>query len=284
MLRGDGDGRRWAGDGASDIEYAFAGATQPEPEEHPAIPNKRARSYFFLLCQLQPDELFQAFKGAVKRSQAYLQVSGGLPHTRIPLGDNPDAETNETMEGGVDTMCRASIGDLKYHESVVKKYPHLVVQFEAMEDLVDQKGFGIGGIGGDERGTRVTHIVTYKTPFRVNGQQVLLSLGLGNFGIKTLFSYPFLKSIRSTIMLESSTLVIGLLRTAFQMVIKQPERAATAPSATEGVPVALMASAPKAVQQLGEISARLDSAMRDLGWTLVPKWSKIPRLKPPAAD
>ena len=70
---------------------------------------------------------------------------------------------------------------------------------------------GIGKGGNSEGGNKISHIITYKTPFRVNIQKLLVSIGLGDITTKTLFSYLFLKDLKATIMLESSTLVIRLL-------------------------------------------------------------------------
>ena len=43
-----------------------------------------------------------------------------------------------------------------------------------MDDFIDQKGFGmgIGGIKGGYMGAKVMHIITYKTPFFVNRNQM----------------------------------------------------------------------------------------------------------------
>eukprot|EP00957_Ditylum_brightwellii_P072671 5522580-Ditylum_brightwellii.AAC.1 len=81
-------------------------------------------------------------------------------------------------------MCGACVGNLDYHRSIAEKRPHLIEQFESLDDLVDQQPFGIGGIGSDQDGgqqstARITHIISYKTPYRLNGQRVLITIGLG---------------------------------------------------------------------------------------------------------
>ena len=140
-------------------------------------------------------------------------------------------------------MCGASIGSLKYHETFIKKHPKLVAQFINLDDSPDQNSFTIGGIDGKE-GTKVTHEVSYKTPYKIDGQQLLISLGLGDFGVKTLFSYPFLKYIESSILLESNTLVSGALGESFKLTIKRPEMPYAAASAPEEITLALAALAP----------------------------------------
>ena len=147
------------------------------------------------------------FAASIKRSKAFLLISEALPFIAFQLGDTLNVNTSATLEGGVDTMCGASIGNLDYHRLVYERNPEMVVQFEALADLSDQQGFGIGGIDGNADGAKVTHIITYRTPYMVNGAQLFISLGLGNFGIKTLFSYPLLKALKATILLESGTLI-----------------------------------------------------------------------------
>ena len=185
-----------------------------------------------------------------------------------------DSEINQILEGGCDTMCGASIGNLAYHRSVKEKFPHLVAQFECMADLMDQKEFGIGGIEGG--GQKVTHIITYKTPFFVNGKQMYISLGLGDFGIQTLFSFPFLKKLKATIMLESGTVVSGLLGTAFKLTIKRPDTIGMAPSVSEGIPVALLAKAPLITQTLAVVSSDLTTAFKGLAINKEVAWREDP--------
>ena len=241
---------------------AFAGVTTSGVKR---VRTGATKLYSVLITTFQRGEDWTtyAFNGAVQRSKAYLPVSEGLPFVAFQLGEVMDPESSEVLEGGCDSMCGASIGNLKYHKNVVAKYPHLVAQYACLDDLADQKGFDIGGIDG-RGGTRVTHIVSYKTPYKKDGKQVLITLGLGDFGVKTLFSYPFLKSLKASILLESGTLVCGAIGTAFKMSIKRPELPTEAPTASAGVPVALMAPAPNMASQLSAMSSTLISAFKEL--------------------
>eukprot|EP00957_Ditylum_brightwellii_P141401 10773686-Ditylum_brightwellii.AAC.1 len=65
-------------------------------------------------------------------------------------------------------------------------------------------------------------------------------------------------------MLESCTLVSGLLGTAFKLTVKQPELVREAPTATQGIPTVLMAKAPRTVAQLAAVSSTVSSALADL--------------------
>ena len=107
-------------------------------------------------------------------------------------------------------MCGASIGRLKYHDKFIKNNPHLVAQFINLENSPYHNGFNIGGIDG-KGGTKVSHLASHKTPYEIDGYQVLISLELGDFGVKIFFSYPFLKLIKASILLDNNTLVSGAL-------------------------------------------------------------------------
>ena len=211
-----------------------------------------------------PEPTVKSFNGEVVRSKAYLQVSEGLPCVSFPLGDDLSEDNQPTLEGGCDSMCGANIGNYKYHASFVQKNPQLVAQFIDLEEAVDQNSFTIGGIEGNG-GTRVTHLVSYKTPYRINSKVVIISLGLGDFVVRTLFSYPFPKSLKASILLESNTLVCGALGAAFKLTIKRPEPpSASAPTASDGIPIALMAKASKSVETLSSMSEQLTNAFAQM--------------------
>eukprot|EP00957_Ditylum_brightwellii_P189444 14419942-Ditylum_brightwellii.AAC.1 len=103
------------------------------------------------------------------------------------------------------------MGNLAYHRSLVKKHPNLVAQFVALAELADQNPFIIGGVNirGEDQEQHSTSITTisYKIPFCVNGRQLLVSIGLGDVAINTIFSYQLLCSLKAMIMFESNTLI-----------------------------------------------------------------------------
>ena len=107
-------------------------------------------------------------------------------------------------------------------------------------------------------------MVSYKTPYKIDGQQVLISLGLGDFGVKTLFSYPFLKFIKASILLESNTLGSGSLGEDFKLTIKRPEMPTSAAFSPEGILLALAAMSPQLVQVLAAISAQLTAGFKKM--------------------
>eukprot|EP00957_Ditylum_brightwellii_P101605 7743772-Ditylum_brightwellii.AAC.2 len=67
-----------------------------------------------------------ALQGTVQCSKVFLQVSEALPHLSISLGDNIDTESCPVLEEGADTMCRAYMGNLVHHCSIMENHPSLM--------------------------------------------------------------------------------------------------------------------------------------------------------------
>ena len=100
-----------------------------------------------------------------------------------------------------------------------------MAKFKSLEDLTDQNPFVIDGIGkgGNSEGrTKIYHTITYKTPFRIIVQKVLVSIRLRDISNTTLLSYLLTKALKATIIPESSTLVSRMIEKAFKINIKPP--------------------------------------------------------------
>ena len=128
-------------------------------------------------------------------------MSQKLPHIHLPLGDPEEEEgqVGATLVSLVDTGAGLNLGNLEYHKSVAERHPKLVSQFAYLKDMEDMETFSISGVGGgkegeeDRGGIDVTAVITYNTPFVVNGQQVTVSFALGEgVACNTIFSCPFL--------------------------------------------------------------------------------------------
>ena len=89
-------------------------------------------------------------------------------------------------------------------------------------------------------GFNVTTSITYKTPFVVNKQLVTVYLAIGEVvSCNTIFSWPFLKTIKSSIMTKNNYLFNGLLGDQFKMDIMVPQIYKESPKASEAIPVSL---------------------------------------------
>ena len=184
------------------------------------------KRYLSLLGFMMPyQSQAMAFEGSVKQSTVFLQVSLALRHFSLLLGDDPNDKENPYLEGGADKIFRTCVRNLGHHQYVAHKYPHLVAKFKSLEDLTDQNPFVIDGIGkgGNSEGrTKISHTITYKTPFRIIVQKVLVSIRLRDISNTTLLSYLLTKALKATIIPESSTLVSRMIEKAFKINIKPP--------------------------------------------------------------
>ena len=98
----------------------------------------------------------------------------------------------------------------------------------------------------------------------MSGEQVCISIGLGNFGIRNLYSYPLLKVLKAMVMFDSGTLVISNLGTSFKLVIKRPKLVAISPTAGEGIPLALFFATTHTSAARNYISSNLTDAFQIL--------------------
>ena len=83
----------------------------------------------------------------------------------------------------------------------------------------------------------------------VNGTPLTVSLTIGGgVACNTTFSWPFLKTIKASIMTENNALVSGLLGEHFNLDMIVPQISKEAPTTSEGLPVSL----PVSIQGLEE--------------------------------
>ena len=86
----------------------------------------------------------------------------------------------------------------------------------------------------------MTAVIIYKNPFMVNGQPVAVSLALGEgVACNTIFSWPFLQTIKVSKLTDDNTLVIGLMGEKFNMEMLVTQRANEAPKTSEGMSIQL---------------------------------------------
>ena len=72
----------------------------------------------------------------------------------------------------------------------------------------------------------------------VNGKPVTVSLAIvEGVAFNTIFSWPFLQTIKASIMIKDYDLVCGLLGEQFRLEMMVPQRAKEAPKTSEGLPV-----------------------------------------------
>ena len=128
------------------------------------------------------------------------------------------------MFGLCDTGYGMNLINLYYHHSVTERHPNLVQKFVHLKYLYYLGPFNIYELNGAKEieqgkgGVDVTAVITYKTPFVVNLQQVIVSLALGEaVEFNTIFSWSFLKTMKASIMTVNNALVSGLLGYQFKL-------------------------------------------------------------------
>ena len=122
------------------------------------------------------------------------------------------------MYGLADTGARLNLVNIEYHQSVAERHRKLVLKFLYLKDLDDVDPFNISGVDDGKEseqgkgGVDVTTVITYKNPFMVNRKLVIVSLDLEEgVAYNTIFSCPFLHTIKASITTKKNALVSGLL-------------------------------------------------------------------------
>ena len=130
--------------------------------------------------------------------------------------------------------------NVEFHQSVVEHYPNLVLKFTYLKDLGDLDPFNISGVDrGKERKQGklvldINTIISYKNPFMINRQPVVVSFSLGEgVACNTIFSCPFLQIIEISIMTKNNDLINGLLGEQFNLEIMVTQRAKESPKISE---------------------------------------------------
>jgi hypothetical protein len=158
-----------------------------------------------------------------------LSISQQMPHIRIKVGWNNDA----SLFAMIDTGAGLSLGRLSYHADIFKKRPHLVSSFVYLKDDPDMPEFDIGGVDQYGNTTRVTAVIVYITPFRVNGSSVTLSIGLSaSASTNTIIGLPFLRAAEAALIMsprDDESMVAQKLGVTFKIEYAVPLRADTTP-------------------------------------------------------
>ena len=108
-------------------------------------------------------------------------------------------------------------------------------------------------------------IITYKTPYVVNGQPVVVSFGLKEgVACNMVFSYPFLSALKASVIFDNMTLMSGWLGEALSLEAMVPMQAAQAPSVPAGVPGAFQATqSPGVAHEMMRFSRKISSLVMD---------------------
>jgi hypothetical protein len=145
----------------------------------------------------------------------------------------------------IDSGASLNVGRTEYHASIAKQRPDLVHHFAYLKDCEGMQPFGIGSVNGDGPSTTIDAAITYKTPYVYQGRPVVVTFALGNsIATNSILSFPFLQSIKATIMFENMTCVSAALGDSFRLEAMVPLRADTAPIIPTEAPAAYISKTP----------------------------------------
>lgn len=156
-----------------------------------------------------------------------LNISQVMPHINIPIGKSQRAATLCCM---LDSGAGLSLGRLSYHKSIYKRHPELVHQWIDLKDSSSMEEFTIGGIDAKGTPTKVTSMISYLTPFTVNGQAVHIQFALAeDVASNAIVGLPFLRSTNSSVLFEHDTMVAQKLGHTFKIFYQVPHQSEVAP-------------------------------------------------------
>ena len=160
-----------------------------------------------------------------------LRVSQIMPHARVLVGK----KGKSTLEAMIDTGAGLNLGRLHYHENISKQHPDIVHKFQWIKDMQALEEFNIGGVDAKSTGElAVKAVISYYTPYTVDGQTVTIAFGLAaSAAANTIIGLPFLRSTKTTVYLDdetSSTVVLQLLGVSLPIAYHPPLMADMAPS------------------------------------------------------
>jgi hypothetical protein len=229
-------------------------------------------AYNFLGVPLLPEARMTAYQATLKRLNSEIQMSHVLPHLRFCISPptNDESKPNGTTLALVDTGAGLNVGRLSYHQSIFQRAPHLVHDFAFLKDCEGIEPFGLGGVvkgDSEQAGKDIEAIITYKTPYILNGREVLVSLGLGkDVACNTILSWPFLQSLNASLITESQVVILGRLGAVLPYDNMVPLRANVAPANAAGAPPSFLTREPSVqcpdiVAMVTQLQQRIDETL-----------------------
>ena len=181
-----------------------------------------------------------------------LSISQVMPHVNIPIGKSNRAATLSCM---VDSGAGLSIGRLSYHKSIYQRHPELVHRWIELKDSANMEEFTIGGIDAKGVPTKVTSMISYVTPFTINGQAVNIQFALAeDVASNAIVGLPFLRSTNSSVLFEHDTMVSQKLGYTFKVFYQVPHQSEVAPMTSPGATATFPATIVTPPQVSKEIS------------------------------
>lgn len=137
-----------------------------------------------------------------KSLRVKLSISQVMPHIRLPIG----IKSEGSLFAMIDTGAGLNLGRLSYHKGIFESHPHLVATFAYIKDVENLSEFDIGGVDAEGNMTRVTAVIVYKTPFKVNAMPVNVAFGLSpSASTNTIIGLPFIRATRCSFFFDGTS-------------------------------------------------------------------------------
>ena len=152
-----------------------------------------------------------------------VQVTNRLPHVHMPFGVQGMVIS---IKAATDSCAGLNVGELEYHQAIIRLFPQIVVAFNDL--TMSDSQIGVGGVDYSSTGLVCTHEVVYRMPVVLNGQQVTCAIGLSaNASASLLIGVPFLvktRSIMSFTNAQEPVLLIQSLNLSLPITLEAPSR------------------------------------------------------------
>jgi hypothetical protein len=129
---------------------------------------------------------------------------------------------------------------------IANRHSDVIVQIIDLDNVPGGGRFALGGVGGKDEnggnpsGCMVTHVMSYKTPFEVEGRKVVKSVALANrCASTTIFGLPFMIKAEMSLLLPSMSVVSNAFGAVFPIHLQRPMQNADLPEFPDGAPVTL---------------------------------------------
>eukprot|EP00546_Thalassionema_frauenfeldii_P000645 CAMPEP_0178937018 /NCGR_PEP_ID=MMETSP0786-20121207/25508_1 /TAXON_ID=186022 /ORGANISM="Thalassionema frauenfeldii, Strain CCMP 1798" /LENGTH=224 /DNA_ID=CAMNT_0020615511 /DNA_START=415 /DNA_END=1089 /DNA_ORIENTATION=- len=120
----------------------------------------------------------RVLNAGTKIAQLPLTLSKELPSINLPIGYQ-EGPPSRTLEALLDSCAGVNIGELEYYQSVAEHHPELVAAIKPIKAYTCNH-ISIGGANHEGKALAISHIISYCTPFTVQGIPVLITMGLSN--------------------------------------------------------------------------------------------------------
>ncbi len=152
-----------------------------------------------------------------------VDMTSNLPHIDFELGYERSTLGIFKLKVAVDTCAGTNLGNLQYHNNIVVKHPHLVSLFRPWSEASDLDKISIGGIDAESKGIELTHFIKYKTPYKIGGDKVDLTIALAkNACCPTILGTPFMQKTQAKIDYGTKTFELNIHSAPFKMEFISP--------------------------------------------------------------